>query len=198
VFKILGLSKKPSIKIDLDNKNFDNNLLFFNPLRDVNYYITIPFVPFNTTHLLDNYKIEPVNYYLLNSFLDIYGYHFNDIKKLPYYIDNEETDKACMYLSRKKVYFNSDFFNTLNAVGRQVVYYHELAHQVFNGGNKNNEILCDIYAIIRCFCEGYSLMMLKESFDKTLGTSVFNENRLKKQFEVLKQLDNQLLSTYYE
>jgi len=179
-----------------DKKNIiltkNNDILFYKPNRNLKQGIAVPCFNFDCNGKIKNIVYINSNYQLVRNFLQSKNKDYNNITTLPYIFDNKETDKACMYVSRRRVYFNKNFFQSLSYVGKKLVYYHELGHQVFNGNKPDNEINCDIYALLRCYCEGYSLYMIRMAFKQTLNDNSFNDSRLQRQFKILLRLQKNI------
>lgn len=170
-----------------------NGIIYNNNKRDVSKVIPLPCVH----SVFSNNKVyklikSVVNYDLLEHFLNEYGYTLNNIQPFNVKFDNTETNKACTYINTKKIIFNTNFFRGLSSVGKTLIYYHELAHQLFNGNDKEKETKCDIYALIRCYCEGYSLFMINKAFVYTLSNNYTNNMRIKVILDKLNELDRNL------
>lgn len=155
-------------------------LLFFKPSRKVEKAINIPYFYFNASSPIYKQLIIETSQNALNSWLKGFKLTLDNFDLFPIKMSNIETNKACMYRSRKTVYFNPKFYNKLNAVGKAVIYYHELGHQHFD-----TEFNADLFACLLAAYNGYSVYMIQQAFKETLSTNGLNDDRLENTFKKL-------------
>lgn len=77
-------------------------------------------------------------------------------------------NKATVNLLNGTIFFDQDFYNSLNRTQKEFILAHELGHYFYKGGSQKNEQKCDAFACNMLLSKGYNPSQIDAAQKSTL------------------------------
>ena len=77
-------------------------------------------------------------------------------------------NKATVNLIDGTIFFDQDFYNSLNRTQKEFILCHELGHYFYKGGSQKNEQKCDAFACNMLLTKGYNPSQIDAAQKSTL------------------------------
>ena len=77
-------------------------------------------------------------------------------------------NKATVNLLNATIFFDQDFYNSLNRTQKEFILCHELGHYFYKGGSQKNEQKCDAFACNMLLTKGYNPSQIDAAQKSTL------------------------------